>query len=373
MTELPRLTSDLDDGRPPRSPRPEPVGDDDRARGRRNRTTRRAPARRDARRGGSAHDGCRIRGLATAALLATALPLAGCASSTPPAASRPSSSAAPSAPASASASAFPRSAAARAETAFRGLEERYGARLGVAVLDTRTGAELEHRGDERFAFDSTGKTMTSAAVLRSSTSAQLDEVMRYSSADLLSYAPITSQHVATGMTVRELLDAALRYSDNTAENLLMSRVGGPAGVQRFVRSLGDRVTSVDRTEPDLNSATPGDPRDTSTPDAFARDLEAVLRGRALDAGDRALLVSLMRANTTGGADIRAGVPSGWAVADKTGSGGWGTLNDVALVTPPHGHPLVVVLFSARGSAEATSDHALLADATRVVVQAVGSR
>lgn len=258
-----------------------------------------------------------------------------------------------------------------AQAAFRSLEARYGARLGVLALDTGSGRRLASRADERFPFASANKVFVAAAVLQRTSDAELDEVVRYSSADLLAHAPITRQHLAEGMTVRALIDAALRYSDNTAANLLVARLGGPAAVQRFLRSLGDRTTSVDRIEPQLNSATPGDDRDTTTPRAFAADLEQVLLGSALPEPRRRLLEGLLRRNTTGGPYIRAGVPEGWTVADKTGSGAHGVRNDVAVVRPPGRAPVVVVLLSERRAPDASSDDALLADATRAVVRALG--
>ena len=258
-----------------------------------------------------------------------------------------------------------------AQAAFRALEARYGARLGVLAIDTGSGTRVESRADERFPFASTNKVLIAAAVLQRASDAELDEVVRYRTDDLLAHAPITRQHVAAGMTVRALIDAALRYSDNTAANLLVARLGGPAAVQRFLRSLGDRTASVDRIEPQLNSATPGDDRDTTTPRAFAADLERVLLGSALPEPRRRLLEGLLRRNTTGGPYIRAGVPEGWTVADRTGSGAHGVRDDVAVVRPPGRAPIVVVLLSERWAPDAASDDALLAGATRTVVRALG--
>ncbi|GAA4740047.1 class A beta-lactamase [Amnibacterium soli] len=262
-------------------------------------------------------------------------------------------------------------AAVDAQAAFRELEARYGARLGVLALDTGSDRRVEHRADERFPFASANKLFIAAAVLQRSSDAELDEVVRYSPADLLAHAPITRRHVEQGMTVRALIDAALRYSDNTAANLLVARLGGPPAVQRFLRSLGDRTTSVDRIEPQLNSAVPGDDRDTTTPQAYGADLEQVLMGSALPEPRRRLLEGLLRRSTTGAPYIRAGVPEGWTVADRTGSGAHGVRNDIALVRPPGRAPIVMVLLSERRAPDAVSDDALLADATRVLVRALG--
>lgn len=249
--------------------------------------------------------------------------------------------------------------------------ERDGARVGVTAIDTADGRRVSYRGGDRFAFASTNKTFVAAAVLDASTDAELDEVVHYSVADLLEYAPITSEHVATGMTVRALVDAAMRYSDNTAANLLVQRLGGPERVQAWLRGIGDRRTNVDRVEPDLNQAIPGDDRDTTTPDAFAVDLRRVLVERhTLDSDDRELLLDAMARNTTGDGTIRAGAPEGWTVADKTGTGEYGSRNDVAVVTPPGRAPIVIAVFTTHGSADAAADDDLVASAARIALDAL---
>ncbi|MBF4596840.1 class A beta-lactamase [Curtobacterium sp. VKM Ac-2889] len=279
-----------------------------------------------------------------------------------------------SAPASAAASALGAAAPATdpatdpaTARAFASLERRYDARLGVAAVDTGSGRTLVHRAGERFAFASTVKVFIAAAVLDGSSDADLATVVHYDRGDLLEYAPVTSEHVDTGMTVRELIDAALRSSDNTAANLLVERLGGPDAVERWLRGIGDRTTSVDRVEPDLNQATPGDRRDTTTPERFAADLRAVLLGDVLDAADRRVLRDAMLGNTTGDATIRAGVDPSWRVADKTGTASYGVRNDIAVVTPPGRAPIVLVVMTSRADAAAEPSDALVAAATRAAV------
>ncbi|MEE1783696.1 class A beta-lactamase [Streptomyces sp. SP17BM10] len=255
---------------------------------------------------------------------------------------------------------------------FKGLEQQFGARLGVYALDTGSGREVSYRADERFAFASTIKSLAAGALLRKASDDQLDKVVPYRQEDVLSWAPITSQHVATGMTVRDLAAAAIQYSDNTAANLVTAELGGPAAVQQTLRDLGDTTTSVDRTEPTLNEATPGDTRDTSTPRAFAADLRHYALGDTLTEDRRRLLTDWLVGNTTGGPYIRAGVPSDWKIGDKTGNGGYGTRNDVAVAWPAGGRsPIVIVVLSDRGKADATSDDALIAQATKTVVGTLG--
>lgn len=254
--------------------------------------------------------------------------------------------------------------------AFERLEQSHGATLGVSALDTGTGRSVAYRSGTRFPFASTNKTFIAAAVLERSTKAELSEVVHYSQDDLLDYAPITSRFVDTGMTVRELLDAMLRFSDNTAANLLVERLGGTGAVQDWLRGIGDRTTSVDRLEPELNEATPGDRRDTTTPAQFAADLRVTLLGRALATSDRTLLRDLMLSNTTGDGTIRAAVDPGWPVADKTGTAEYGVRNDIGIVYPTGRRPIVVVMLTRTSDPDAAPSDALVADATRTAVKAL---
>lgn len=253
---------------------------------------------------------------------------------------------------------------------FAALETRFGARLGVFALDTGSGHTVEYRADERFAFCSTFKALEAGAILTTADASELDRRITYTATDLIEYSPITRQHVADGMTVRELLDAAVRYSDNTAANLLFGVLGGPAGLQRDLRQLGDQVTRNDRIEPALSEATPGDPRDTSTPRTFATDLRTYVLGNAVPAGNRTLLTTMLRTNTTGAGLIRAGVPADWVVGDKTGNGDYGTRNDIAVLWPPHRAPLVLAVMSTRSGRDDSYDNALIAQAANAAVTAL---
>lgn len=256
------------------------------------------------------------------------------------------------------------------EATFRQLEQAFDARLGVYAVDTGTGAAVEYRADERFAYCSTFKALAAAELLDETTDAELDRVVRYSAEDLVTYSPVTERHVDTGMTLRAIADAAVRYSDNTAANLVLRRIGGPRGMEEQLRELGDTVTDPARWETTLNEATPGDRRDTSTPRALAESLRAYTVGDALDPADRAVLDEWLRTNTTGDALIRAGVPGSWVVGDKTGSGGYGTRNDIAVLRPPGRAPIVLAVLSSRDEKEADHDDALVAEAAEVVAGAL---
>ncbi|MCZ2828625.1 class A beta-lactamase [Modestobacter sp. VKM Ac-2986] len=305
---------------------------------------------------------------ATALAAATVLAVAGCSGGAAPGASpAPASSApAPAAPASAA----PPVTDPAVGVALAALEEESGRRLGVYAVDTGSGAVVEHRADERFPYASTSKALTAAAVLDRTTDAELDVVVRWTAGDLVTYSPVTELHVETGLPLRDVLAAALQVSDNTAGNLLLDELGGTAGFEQVLRGLGDDVTSPDRYEPELNTGVPGDERDTSTPRALAGDLRAVAVDEALDPDDRALLLGWMRSSTTGGALVRAGVPDGWDVADKSGTAAYGTRNDLAVVQPPGRAPIVLAVLSTSADADADPSDAVVARAAEVVVTAL---
>ena len=269
------------------------------------------------------------------------------------------------------ASAPPLSAATPDDPNLAALERRSGGRLGVHALDTGTGATVSHRGGERFLMASTAKLPLAAAVLdRAATEpALLDRLVRYGPEVLLEYAPVTTQNVATGMTVADLCYAALTVSDNTAANLLLELLGGPAAVTAFARGLGDATTRFDRPEPELNVSTgPDDERDTTTPAAIVGSIRAVTLGDGLEPAGRERLTAWLVANTTGDATIRAGVPAGWVVGDKTGTGAQGERNDVGIVLPPDRAPLVLAVYTDPDDPESTAGNATIAEATAIAVR-----
>jgi len=251
------------------------------------------------------------------------------------------------------------------------LEARSGGRLGVSALDTGSGKRLEWRAQERFPFCSTFKLIAVSALLHRAAGQPglLDRQIAYTQKDLAPYSPISEKHVAEGMTLAALSAAALQYSDNTAANLILRELGGPAAVTRFARDIGDTRFRLDRWETALNSALPKDTRDTTTPAAMAQSLERLLLGEALDKASRQQLVDWMLGNTTGAARIRAGVGSDWRVADKTGTGDYGTSNDVGVLWPPTGAPIVLAIYFTQPQAKAKPRNDVLADATRIVVGA----
>lgn len=259
-----------------------------------------------------------------------------------------------------------------AEDRFAALETRFGGRIGVYALDTGSGAVVAHRGDERFLLASTCKVFIVAGVLhRAATDpGLLERVVRYDAGVLLANSPVTERFVGTGMTVADLCGATITVSDNAAANLLLDVVGGPSAVTGFVRGLGDGVTRVDRPEPDLNESTgPDDERDTSTPAAVVQSLRAVLLGDGLHPAGRDRLDGWLAAATTGDATIRAGVPAGWRVGDKTGTGAQGERNDIAVLRPPGRAPVLLAVYTAPDDPDVEPSDAVVAEATRIAVAA----
>nr|WP_063860044.1 extended-spectrum class A beta-lactamase CTX-M-31 [Providencia sp. 4440]CAD99181.1 beta-lactamase CTX-M-31 [Providencia sp. 4440]CAD99182.1 beta-lactamase CTX-M-31 [Escherichia coli] len=248
------------------------------------------------------------------------------------------------------------------------LEKSSGGRLGVALINTADNSQILYRADERFAMCSTSKVMAAAAVLKQSESDKhlLNQRVEIKKSDLVNYNPIAEKHVNGTMTLAELGAAALQYSDNTAMNKLIAHLGGPDKVTAFARSLGDESFRLDRTEPTLNTAIPGDPRDTTTPLAMAQTLKNLTLGKALAETQRAQLVTWLKGNTTGSASIRAGLPKSWVVGDKTGSGDYGTTNDIAVIWPENHAPLVLVTYFTQPEQKAESRRDILAAAAKIV-------
>jgi len=254
------------------------------------------------------------------------------------------------------------------------IEARLGGRIGVAGLDTGNGKRIDYRAEERFPLCSTFKFLAAAAVLKrvDEKKDKLDRFVSYDAKDILEYAPVTKAHLGNGgMTLDALCAAAIEQSDNTAGNLLLEAIGGPVGLTNFARDLGDRMTRLDRKEPELNSAIPGDDRDTTTPASMLGDIRQLLVGNTLSASSRQQLQEWLQANETGAAMIRVGIPTNWIVGDKTGRGANGATNDVAIVHPPDRAPIVLAIYCVGSTASANDRAAAVAEAAKVVAESFG--
>ncbi|MBM3857827.1 MAG: class A beta-lactamase [Verrucomicrobia bacterium] len=257
------------------------------------------------------------------------------------------------------------------EQKLTALEASIPGRLGVCALDTANNKSLCYRAEERFPLCSTFKVMDVAAILKKSMTdpGLLKKRIMYTKSDLAPYwNPITEQHVGEGMTIEELCAAAMSYSDNSAANFLANQLGGANAVTTFARSIGDTAFRLDHLEGDgLGSAIPGDLNDTTTPEAMTQSLRKIMLGTMLSPTLRTELQTWFKANTTGNNCIRAGVPIGWSVGDKTGSGDYGTRNDIAVLWPAKGSPIVLSIYSTQFKQDAPKRDDVIAAATRIVM------
>ncbi|MGP3634535.1 class A beta-lactamase [Streptomyces sp. 24-1644] len=279
-----------------------------------------------------------------------------------------SPAAAPSSPGAPSEAARPPAGETRAlQRRFAALERKFDARLGVYAVDTGTGREVTHNDDERFAYASTFKALAAGAVLRKFSLSGMDRVVTYSRDDLVPRSEVTAKHVATGMSLGALCDAAIRYGDNTAANLLFDELGGPEGLDAALEEIGDDVTRMDRRETQLNEWSPGATQDTSTPRAMAEDLRSFVLDDTLGKPERAQLAKWLRSSTTGGALIKAGMPRTWVVGNRAGAGStYGVRNDIAVVWPPDTAPIVVAIMSNSRKPDTGYDDRLIAQAASAV-------
>ncbi|WP_370682065.1 class A beta-lactamase [Comamonas sp. GB3 AK4-5] len=269
---------------------------------------------------------------------------------------------------------IPRDADQALQAAARQVEAQTGGRLGLAVLDTGSGRQLSWRGGERFALCSTFKTLLAAQVLQRAEQGKevLHRRVLYRRDELVSYSPVTEEWADTleGLSVQSLLRASVVLSDNTAANLLLRSVGGPEALTEWLRGLGDTETRLDRWEPELNSAKPGDVRDTTTPDAMTRTLRRLLVDESvLQAPSSTQLTRWLVQSRTGDQRVRAGFPVDWVAGGKTGSGERGTSNDTLIVWPgPRKPPMLVACYLTDSRQSAALRDAQLARLGAALVQ-----
>lgn len=254
---------------------------------------------------------------------------------------------------------------------FAALEKDLRGELGVAAIDTASGRTIGYRQDQRFPLCSTFKAVLAAAILARADKMPglLDKRIPLPKHLFVDWSPVTEQHVDGDMSVAELCAATLQTSDNTAGNALLRELGGPAALTRYARSIGDNHFRLDRWETELNSAIPGDSRDTTTPLAMARTVQKLLVQDSLPAAGKRQLVDWMLANTTGNERIRAAVPAGWKVADKTGTGSFGCANDIAVIYPPDRAPIVLAVYTRHKTKDAKSRNDIIVQASALALKA----
>jgi beta-lactamase class A len=258
-------------------------------------------------------------------------------------------------------------------TAVAAIQSRVGGRIGAYVLDTQSQLELAFNARERFAMCSTFKLMLVAAILKrvEAGTLSLEQRLPVRQQDMVPYAPITSAHIAEGsMSVRDLCAAAVMVSDNAAANILLAPLGGPAALTEFMRGIGDGVTRLDRTEVELNTNLPGDPRDTTTPQSMTGSMEKVLVGEVLASPSRLQLIAWMQQSTTGLQRLRAGVPADWKAGDKTGNGRNGAGNDLMIAFPPGRSAVIAAVYMSESRQPVTALDEAHAEIGRLLAAAV---
>ena len=264
--------------------------------------------------------------------------------------------------------------AEEAPPALDNYERESGGRIGLYAENLATGAKLAWRADERFVMCSTFKAALAACVLARVDRGedQLAAMISYGQADLLEYAPAAKQSLSLGaMSVADMCKAIVELSDNTCANLLLARIGGPAALTAFWRSLGDATSRLDHNEPELNRSPPGDPHDTTTPAAMASSLRRLVVGDALSPASRDQLTAWMVDCKTGANRLRGGLPASWKIGDKTGNNGKDASGDIAVVWPKPDHPILIAAYTQGGTPNATQIAAVFADIGRMVAARLG--
>lgn len=253
----------------------------------------------------------------------------------------------------------------RIVAAAQATEKALGARVGVAVIDMADGASWTYKARERFPMASTFKGLACGALLAAGADVKARSVV-IQKQELVPYSPVTETLVGKEVAAVDLCKATLRTSDNTAANKVLDILGGPAKVTAFLRESGDDITRLDRREPELNEGKPGDDRDTTTPLAVATTMRNLILGDILKESDRAQLTEWLVANEVGGPLLRAGVPSDWRIADRTGGGGFGTRGVVAVMWPAQGEPIVAAVYITETTATMDERNKAIAEIGRAI-------
>lgn len=232
---------------------------------------------------------------------------------------------------------------------IQGIERDLGARVGFYMRDLETGEVIAYAADDRFPLNSTFKLLACGALLSrvESGEADLADTARLQDYDIASYSPAIEAHIKAGHENVSFGDACammLSVSDNTAANIVLTEIGGPSGLTDILRSSGDQITRLDRLEPELNAAVPGDPRDTTTPRAIAQSVQRLILGDVLSPNARVTLRAWLARHSVADAMFRAALPPDWSIDDRTGAGGYGSRSIVAVIYPPNRGPILASLF-----------------------------
>ena len=253
------------------------------------------------------------------------------------------------------------------------IERSAGGPIGISLLDTHTGERFGHRANDRFPLCSTFKLLLAARLLHGADKGQwaMAERLPVTKADMLFNAPFTEKRIGGTASLLELAEAMAVLSDNPAANIALAKVGGPAALTAWLRSIADQTTRIDRNEPEMNNETPGDPRDTTTPAAMLATSRALVEGRILSPAARRTLFGWMQASKTADTMIRAALPLGWQEANKTGAGSWRARNIVSVITPPGRKPIWIAAYLFAAKSELAERNRQFVPLGRAIVESVG--
>jgi beta-lactamase class A/beta-lactamase class A CARB-5 len=259
--------------------------------------------------------------------------------------------------------------------ALQSIEEELDARVGFFGRDLNTEETLAYGADYRFPLNSVFKLFACGALLLEvdKGASRLTDSVDVRDYPLVSYSPAVEKSVSAGhfeMTLGDACSMMLSVSDNTAANIVLAEIGGPEGFTAFMRSIGDDVTRLDRWEPELNEALPGDPRDTTTPHAIADSLETLLLGDVLSVASRAILREWLSRHSVADDLFRAALPPSWSIEDRTGAGGYGSRAIIAIIYPPERKPVIAALFMRDTTANFARRNAAAARVAAAIVKSV---
>ncbi|MFV0575049.1 MAG: class A beta-lactamase [Vibrio sp.] len=226
------------------------------------------------------------------------------------------------------------------------VEQELSARVGVTILDVDSGKLWDHNGDQRFPLTSTFKTIACGKLLNDSEDGQLQltDTVKVRTVDLVTYSPVVEKYVGKQIELQNACQAAMYMSDNTAANIIIKAVGGTEAVTQFARTLGDKVTRLDRFEPELNQGKPNDERDTTTPNMISQDINALLFGSVLSEQSKQQLKEWMVNNQVTGNLLRSVLPDYWHIADRSGAGGYGSRSITAVVWTDNQSPVIISIY-----------------------------
>ena len=228
----------------------------------------------------------------------------------------------------------------------RDLENRHGGHIGIAVMHTSSQSLWDYRGHTRFPLMSTFKTLACAKLL-----ADVDQKKQKMTTEtmitresLVTYSPVTESLTGQTITMEQACEATMSTSDNTAANLVLAGIGGPQQLTDFLRSTGDNITRLDRIEPELNDAHPGDNRDTTTPLAITKTLNQLILEDTLSDASRVKLQKWMMGNKVADNLLRSILPAQWSIADRSGAGDHGSRGITAIIWSSQQQPVIVSIY-----------------------------